>query len=168
MSKPLQTRDNEIERIQIMTGILRDYLMDNEENNHLIEGQEFSDNQLRNFLLLTVDYINTHIPPVSLKVSVRGFPSVAMWLDGASMFALKSAIHKFNRNAFQYNDSGTQVAVEEKAGDYERTLARITSEFRASVQSWKESSNLEQCYGGFSSEFLNLYVIGKRNLTRSL
>ena len=168
MSAPLKPLVNqaELDRLEKMTLILRDYLMDDEEKNHLIEDEEFTDLQLRGFLLLALDYYNTAIPPLAIGATVMTFPSISLWLDGASMFALKSAIHKFNRNSFQYNDSGTQVAVEEKAGDYERTLNRIIQEFRVSAQQIKESINLEQCYGGFSSEFLNLYVVGKRNITR--
>lgn len=156
----------ELDRLEKLVIALRDYLMDHEENNHLIEGQEFTDKQLQTFLLLALDYYNTAITPLAIQATVMTFPSLSLWLDGASIFALKSAIHKFNRNSFQYNDSGTQVVVEEKAGDYERTLQRLITEFRSSAQAIKENINLEQCYGGFSSEYLNLYVAGGRTYTR--
>lgn len=156
----------EMDRLEKLVIALRDYLMDYEENNHLIEGQEFTDKQLQTFLLLALDYYNTAVTPLAIKAGIMSFPSLSLWLDGASIFALKSAIHKFNRNAFQYNDSGTQVVVEEKAADYERTLQRLINEFRMSAQAIKESINLEQCYGGFSSEYLSLYVAGRRNLSR--
>lgn len=152
----------ERDRLEKLVVALRDYLMDHEENNHLIEGQEFTDKQLQTFLLLALDYYNTSVTPLAIRATIMTFPSLSLWLDGASIFALKSAIHKFNRNSFQYNDSGTQVVVEEKASDYERTLQRLINEFRMSAQAIKESINLEQCYGGFSSEYLTLYVAGGR------
>jgi hypothetical protein len=140
--------------------------MDTEENNHLIEGEEFSDKQLHSFVLLALDHYNNAITPISIKADVMSFPSLALWLDGAAIFALKSSIYRYNRNAFQYNDSGTQVMVEEKAADYERTLARLLNEFNSSARAIKENINLEQCYSGFSSEYLNLYIVGRRNISR--
>jgi hypothetical protein len=131
------------ERLAILVNVLRDYLMDWEESNHLIESREFTDNQLRSFLLMALD-----------------FPSLTLWLDTASMFALKSIIYRFNRNAFQYNDSGTSVSVEEKGPMYEATMQRIMQEVITACKSVKENINLENCYGGFSSEFLNMYVPG--------
>jgi len=153
----------ERDRLTKLTAALRGYLQDNAETNHLIEGEEFTDAQLQTFLLMALDYYSNVITPISIKATVLTFPSFSLWMDGASVFALKSAIHRFNRNAFQYNDSGTQVAVEEKAVDYERTLQRALNEFRTSAQAIKENINLEQCYGGFSSEYLDLYVVNLRN-----
>jgi hypothetical protein len=152
----------ERDRLRKMVVALRNYLQDDAETNHLIEGEEFSDTQLQTFLLMALDYYNNVITPISIKATVMTFPSFALWMDGASVYALKSAIHRFNRNSFQYNDSGTQVAVEEKAVDYERTLQRALQEFRSSAQAVKENINLEQCYGGFSSEYLDLYIIDLR------
>lgn len=148
------------ERLTILVNVLRDYLMDWEESNHLIESREFTDNQLRSFLLMALDFYNTRITPMSIQSTILDFPSLTLWLDTASMFALKSIIYRFNRNAFQYNDSGTSVSVEEKGPMYEATMQRIMQEVITACKSVKENINLENCYGGFSSEFLNMYVPG--------
>ena len=151
----------DLELLEQLTLILRDYLMDEEETNHLIEGQEFSDKKLSMAILLALDYYNSTITPLT-TVALDAFPSLSLLLDGAAIFALKSAIFKYLRNALNYNDAGVQVSVEEKAAEYERTLSRMLQEFNSKAQAMKESINLEGCYGGFNSEYLNLYIVGRR------
>lgn len=156
--------EEQLDRLEKLVNILREFLQDEAETNHLLEDTEFSDKQLRNFLLLALDYYNNVVTPISIRADVLTFPSLSLWLDGAAIFAMKSAIYRFQRNSFQYNDSGTQVAVEEKAGEYERTLQRLMAEFTQASRMIKENINMEQCYGGFSSEYLNLYTAGRRNI----
>jgi len=153
-----------MERLAQLVDILRDYIQDDEKTNHLLEDVEFSDQKLLGFLLLALDYYNNVVTPRSIQANVNTFPSLALWLDGAAVFALKSAIFRYQRNSFQYNDSGTQVVVEEKAAEYERTLQRALNEFMQACRQIKENINMEACYGGFSSEYLNLYTAGRRNL----
>lgn len=153
-----------LDRLSKLVNILRDYLQDTAETNHLIEGSEFSDQQLLSFLLMALDYYNNIVTPRSIRADVNTFPSLALWLDGAAIFALKSAIFRYQRNSFQYNDSGTQVVVEEKAAEYERTLQRMLQEFMQSCRQIKENINMEQCYGGFSSEYLLLYTAGRKSI----
>lgn len=155
-------QEREVERLDQLIVVLRDYLQDYAETNHLNQAQEFSDSQLKGFLLLTLDYYNNVITPIGIRAGVMDFPSLSLWLDGATVFAMKSAILRFQRNSFQYRDGDTQVAVEEKAAEYERTLQRALSEFSQAARMVKESINLEQCYGGISSEYLRLYTSGRR------
>lgn len=159
-------KPNEIdqERLGILENILRVYLQDFEENNHLIGKEEFTDEQLLTFLLMAMDLYNNRVTPVSIKATVMTFPSLTLWLDGAAIFALKSAIFKFQRNSFQYSDGGTQVVTDEKAPEYERTLQRMMAEWTQDARLVKESINLEGCYGGISSEYLTLYTSGYHGL----
>lgn len=157
------TSEVEQERIATLVNILRYYLQDFQEENHLLEKEEFTDNQLRTFLLMTLDHYNNRITPLAIQSKVMTFPSLTLWLDGAAIYALKSAIFRFQRNSFQYNDSGTQVMTDEKAPEYERTLQRMLAEWTQDARSTKESINLEGCYGGISSEYLRLYTIGYKN-----
>lgn len=169
MDKQLEPRVKEQnDRLETLIIVLRDYLMDHAEINHLIEGEEFSDNQLRTALLLALDHYNSRITPISITATVMTFPSLSLWLDGGAVYAIKTAIHKYIRNAFQYNDASVQVAVEEKSGAYEQTLQRLLTEFTDSCRAVKENINLESCYGGFSSEYLALYIVGRRNIARKV
>ena len=154
----------QLDRLEKMVLILRDYLQDDADSNHLLEKEEFSDKQLHGFLLMALDYYNNIVTPISIKSTVMDFPSLTLWLEGAAVFALKSAIFRYIRNNFSYNDSGVQVQVEEKSGEYERTLQRMMTEFTQAARMLKENINMEQVYGGFSSEYLNLYTAGRRNL----
>jgi hypothetical protein len=154
----------EADRLTKISLILRDYLRDSEETNYLLEGEEYSDNQLRTYTLLALDYYNSSITPISIRADVMTFPSLSLWLDGSAMFALKSSIFRYCRNAFTYNDSGVQVSVEEKAAEYERTVQRLIQEFDSKARAIKEHINLEGCYGGFSSEYLNLFIVGRHNI----
>lgn len=159
-SDPVNNNDKELERLQIISNILRTYLQDFEENNHLLGKEEFTDQQILSFLLMALDHFNNRITPVSIKVKVMEMPSLTLWLDCAAIYALKSAIFKFQRNSFQYNDGGTQVVTDEKAPEYERTLQRMLAEWTQDARLVKESMNLERCYGGISSEYLRLYMSG--------
>lgn len=156
--------EKSLERLQIISNILRTYLQDFEENNHLIGKEEFTDEQILTFLLMAMDQYNNRVTPVSIKADVMTFPSLTLWLDGAAIFALKSAIFKFQRNSFQYSDGGTQVVTDEKAPEYERTLQRMMAEWTQDARLVKESINLEGCYGGISSEYLTLYTSGYHGL----
>ena len=147
----------EQERLEKMAALLRDYIMDFEEINHLNEGEEFTQNQLILYVIMAHDAFNTQITPIT-NFTILDFPSLSCWLDGAAYYAMKAAVFKYIRNAFQYNDSGVQVAVEEKAAEYERTLQRLEQRFFDAGQRIKEHINLEGCYGGFNSEYLNLYI----------
>lgn len=141
--------------------VLRDYLMDTEEVNHLIEGEEYTDQKLSLCLLMALDAYNS-IPPISLRATVQSFPSLNLFIEGGAIYALKSSVHKWIRNAFQYNDAGVQVSVEEKSAEYERTVQRLMTEWNANARAIKQSENLEGCYGGLNSEYLSLYVISRR------
>ena len=158
----------ENERLELLTIILRDFLMDKEEVNHLIEGEEFSDQKLRSCLLLSLDYYNSCIQPREVSATVMTFPSLSLWLEGAAIYALKSKIFSYIRNAFMYNDAGVQVSVEEKAAEYERTVQRMLGEYIKTAQNIKENINLTACVGSFSSEYLQLYIIGRRNISRKI
>ena len=156
--------EKSLERLQVLTNICRIYLQDFEENNHLIGKEEFTDEQILTFLLMAMDHYNNRVTPISIKAEVLTFPSLTLWLDGAAIFALKSAIFKFQRNSFQYSDGGTQVVTDEKAPEYERTLQRLMAEWTQDARLVKESINLEGCYGGISSEYLTLYTSGYHGL----
>ena len=161
--KPLTARQvDALKRLEMCAIILRDFLMDHEELNHLIEGEEHTDQKLHSYLLMAIDSWNT-ITPITITADIFTFPSLTLLIEGAAIWSLKSAIFRYLRNAFQYNDSGVQVAVEEKAAEYERTLQRALTEWETKALKVKEHINLEGCYGGFSSEYLELYIIGRRS-----
>jgi hypothetical protein len=147
--------------LEKLSTVLRDYMSDYPEQNHLIEGSEFSDTQLVSFLLMTIDKFNS-IPPITMRSGLADFPSLTLLLEGAAIYALKSAVFKYIRNAFQYNDSGVQVAVEEKAAEYERTIQRMLTEWMESAREIRQNLNLESAYGGVQSEYLNLFIVGRR------
>lgn len=157
---PQQQKD--LELLEKLAIILRDFLMDTAEVNHLIEDEEFNDSKLQMCLLMALDSYNTSITPISITSTISTFPSLSLIIEGGAIYALKSAIFKYIRNAFGYNDAGVQVSVEEKSAEYERTLQRMLSEWTEKCMRLKEHINLEGCYGGFSSEYLNIYIVGRR------
>lgn len=157
---PKQQAD--LDLLEKLVVVLRDYLMDKEEVNHLVESEEYEDTQLHMYIMMALDCYNTSVTPISIRSSLSEFPSLTLLLEGAAIYALKSSIFKYIRNSFQYNDAGVQASVEEKAGEYERTVQRMLAEFTQKAQAIKEHINLEGCYGGFNSEYLNLYIVGRR------
>ena len=153
----------ELDLLEKCTIVLRDFLQDFEEINHLVEGEMYTDQQLMTYLLMGGVEAYNSIPPISLRANLVGFPSLNLLIEGGAIFALKSSIFRYRRNAMNYSDAGVQVAVEEKADEYERTVQRMLQEWMLSAKSIKQSVNLESCYGaGLNSEYLNLFVVGRR------
>ena len=137
--------------------MLRTYLSDSAEDNTLIAGSENDKERLLLCLVLAVDDFNRSITPITAH-TLENFPSLTLLMEGAAIQSLKQAIFKYIRNSLQYNDGGVNVSLMEKSQEYETALRRMSDMYYTRAQRLKEAMNLEQCYGGVSSEYMDLYT----------
>lgn len=59
------------------------------------------------------------------------------------------------RNHLPYNDAGLSVAEFAKSGEYQTLMGSYQTLFREGALSWKYQKNIEQGFGGVSSEYAN-------------
>lgn len=130
---------------------VRAYIHDYSENNHLIEGEEFSDGSIQLAMKLALSDYNT-IPPLS-TVSPKMFPSLSLLLYGtlAHLFLGKAA--NLARNTMAYSDGGLNIPVEERAELYMNLGNQYMTQFKDLANRLKIQQNIESGYGSVSSDY---------------
>jgi hypothetical protein len=141
MSTPILT----VEEVQ-------EHIRDASENNHLIDGQEFSPTVINIAIKLAISEWNT-IPPLSVA-SLESFPMGAksVLMNGTlwKLFAGQAAL--LARNTMNYSDGGLQVPVEERFPLYIQMAAMYEQSFMNAAQRLKIHLNMEDGWGGVMSD----------------
>lgn len=129
---------------------VREFLSDYAANNHLLDGEEFSDNFIKLCITLGVDAYNT-VPPMSVT-TVDMFPSkiILLWGTMWQMFEGKAML--FARNTLSYSDGGIQIPVEEKCDMYRGLASDCQNMFMTQVKALKINLNMESGWGYVSSD----------------
>jgi len=123
---------------------VRVWLRDNDpEANLLIDDFEFSPEEMRTAMTLTVDYWNDQ-PPYIRNYDYDKFPFRSKLLTGTAANLLFMAAHRFRRNALQYSAGGLSVQDQEKYQQYDAAAARLWQEYKDWVPMNKRSINAEQ------------------------
>ena len=123
---------------------VRVWLRDNDpEANLLIDDFEFSPEEMRTAMTLTVDYWNDQ-PPYLRNYDYDKFPFRSKLLTGTAANLLFMAAHRFRRNALQYSAGGLSVQDQEKYQQYDAAAARLWQEYKDWVPMNKRSINAEQ------------------------
>lgn len=154
--KPTNVRQ-ENPQVEKLIRVLRSYLRDDSTENSLIDGSENDKERLLLCLVLAVDDFNKSVTPIT-SYTLERFPSLTLLLEGAAIQSLRQAIFKYIRNSLQYSDGGVNISLMEKSTEYENVLRRMSERYYSRVQKVKEALNLEACYGGTDSEYMNLYL----------
>ena len=76
-------------RMERLIPLLREYLGDYAENNHLLQAEEFNDKKLSLCILLALDMFNNTIMPRT-SISLETFPSLDLMLEGAALDTLET------------------------------------------------------------------------------
>jgi hypothetical protein len=136
--------------------IVREYLRDSAGNNHLIDGEEFSDIVINLAMDLACSEYNL-IPP-GTAVDRFTFPNKALLMSGTlyKMFAGQSAL--LARNTMQYSDGGIQIPVEERFALYQSLAAMYQNDFQNGTRVLKTSINLENGWGEVRSDYASMPV----------
>jgi hypothetical protein len=129
---------------------VREYISDYAINNHLIDGEEFSDSFIALNMDLAIDEFN--IVPPATGYRLDSFPSKAILMNGTlwKMFEGKAAL--FARNTMSYSDGGLQIPIEEKTEAYRALSGDFQAIFNAQVRSYKIHINMESGWGEVRSD----------------
>ena len=120
---------------------VRIWLRDNDPYaNNLIQDFEFTPEEIRTAMTLTVDYWNDR-PPYIRNYDYTEFPFRSQLLTGTAANLLFIAANRYRRNSLQYSAGGTMVADQEKYQQYDAAGARLWEEYKAWVVENKRAIN---------------------------
>lgn len=127
---------------------VRIWLRDNDPAaNLLLDDFEFSPEEIRTAMTLTVDAWNDQ-PPYIAAYDYDKFPWRSKLLQGTAANLLFMAAHRFRRNALQYSAGGLSIQDQEKYREYDQAGEALWEQYREWVLFNKRSLNAEQ---GFAS-----------------
>ena len=146
---------------------LRAFLIDYVETNPLIAKEENSDDSLQFAIEDAMEFIGKSYQP-TLTYTVRDIRGTVPWFlvrDGAIINVLKSNLINSARNQHSYTDSGgVQERDLDTYGRYINILNIMESRWDAELRKFKAALNIEQGYGGVSSEFALHYEQNMDNI----
>jgi hypothetical protein len=127
---------------------VRFFLMDRTASeNFLLDDLEFTDDEINNAMVLTVDRYNATPPMVDMYTS-ETFPFRYEMLLGASSILMKIKSINMMRNNLNYQTSdGVAINDLDKRREYLGMAQALEQEFMDRIMKIKISRNAEQCYG---------------------
>lgn len=130
---------------------VQEYIRDRAENNHLVDGTEFTATVITLAMDLAVSAWNM-VPPVSVS-TVETFPSKALLMSGTlwKMFMGQAAL--LARNTMTYTDGGLQIPVEERFQLYQALAAMYGEDFQTQARALKTHFNIEEGWGEVGSDY---------------
>lgn len=130
---------------------VQEYIRDRAENNHLLDGMEFTPTVITLAMDLVVSAYN-YMPPIS-ATTVNTFPSKALLMSGTlwKMFAGQAAL--LARNTMNYSDGGIQIPVEERFALYQSLAEMYGADFTTNARYLKTHLNIEEGWGMVSSDY---------------
>ncbi len=138
---------------QLVT-MLRNFLMDAADKNVLKGVEEYSNEQLKMFLDLSLDDWNTTPPPLSF-VSLTNHPSPRMLMYGATIIACELSGLLQIRNSLPYNEGGMHIPIMEKGPAYQGHANFLSKKYETQKTNFKIMRNIAQGWGGApSSEWI--------------
>lgn len=126
---------------------VRIFLRDTDpEANLLIDDFEFSPEEIRTAMNITVDRWND-TPPDICRMDYDEFPYRSILLMGVASNLLSMAAHRYRRNSLAINAGGTSVNDQEKAGQYDQAAARLRDEYLHAIRTKKRELNTNMGWG---------------------
>ena len=126
---------------------VRIWLRDNDpEENRLIDDFEWTPEEIRHAMTLTVDYYN-ETPPFIGRYDYDRFPNRFHLLQGTAANLLYMAAHRYRRNQLNYSAGGVTVDDQNKYQQYDAAGDKLWSEYKAWVSASKKAANAEQGWG---------------------
>ncbi len=135
---------------------VRTYIHDFADQNHLIDGEEFSDEAIELAMRMAVGDYNL-MPPLE-RLEPKQFPSITLLMYGtlAHLFLGKAA--HLARNTMSYSDGGLQIPIEERAELYLTLGNQYLAQFRETAVKLKAQLNMEAGWGSVRSDYSNLPI----------
>ena len=123
---------------------VRIWLRDNDpEANKLLDDFEFTPEEIRTAMTLTVDYWNDQ-PPYIRSYDYDKFPYRSQLLTGTAANLLFMAAHKFRRDSLQYSAGGLTIQDQEKYQQYDTAGGSLWGQYQDWVTRNKRALNAEQ------------------------
>lgn len=131
---------------------VREFLADYAENNHLLDGVEFSDTRISLATKLAVSEFNM-LPPVG-GVSVDTFlrQGAAVLLYGICWKLLEGQAALLARNHMSYSDGGISLPIEERMELYLRLAGTFREQYMSAATRLKQYLNIESGFGEVGSD----------------
>ncbi len=133
---------------------VRDYLVDSPENNHLLDGIEFTDKRIELCKKAALSDYNV-IPPRS-NITEETFLSFGLMLDGICYHLFKGQLALAARNQMSYTDGGLNIPIEERFTYYQYLMDFYRQQFQQKATELKKEINMESMWGSISSDYVNL------------
>lgn len=134
---------------------LRRYLNDTAEQNELHLIEESSDYELFIALQDALDDINYSYQPETVY-KISDFPSWGLLRDQALIHVLTMKGLHSARNTLSFNDAGgINVQDEDVYGRYINYYNVMIAKVDRKIMEFKRSKNIDNCYGGVHSEYLD-------------
>lgn len=126
---------------------IRVVLRDNcPEDNILLDDYEYSPEEIRTAMNITMDYWNDQPPNLGFMDYDR-FPYRSKLLLGVTAHLLGMAAHRYRRNSLAINAGGTSVNDQDKAREYDAASQRLWAEFTQWVRMKKRELNCNRGWG---------------------
>lgn len=135
---------------------VRTYIHDFSDQNHLIDGEEFSDEGIQLAMRMAAGDYNL-IPPLS-NLAPSQFPNVTLLMYGTLGHLFLGKAAHLARNTMSYSDGGLQIPVEERAELYLTLGNQYMAQFKESGAKLKLQMNMESGWGSVKSDYANLPV----------
>lgn len=126
---------------------IQGFLRDNDpEKNLLLDGLEFSPEEIEQAATMAIDYWN-EVPPNIGAYRYPRFPYRYHLLIGTSAQLLRMAAHLYRRNELPSRIGGGTHSDQSKAAPYDQAADRLWTEYRQWVTTKKYQLNIEQGWG---------------------
>lgn len=123
---------------------VRIWLRDNNpEANTLLDDFEFTPEEIRTAMTLTVDYWNDR-PPYIRNYDYNKFPYRSQLLMGTAANLLFIAAHRYRRNSLTYQAGGMSIQDQDKYQQYDGAGQKLWQQYQEWVISNKRALNAEQ------------------------
>lgn len=126
---------------------VRIFLRDTDpEANLLLDDFEFSPEEIRTAMNITVDRWND-MPPDICRMDYDEFPYRSILLMGVASNLLSMAAHRYRRNSLSINAGGTSVSDQDKFAQYDQAATRLREEYLHAMRVKKRELNSNQGWG---------------------
>ena len=138
----------------ITTEDIRDFLADYTEDNILIDGVEYTDQEIERAIKFTVAKYNAFTP---ITAATKDDINIWILLTGATSYLLRRTAHLQARNQATYQDGDVApIGVHDKAALYASLSRELQADFDKQAQQVKIQCNLESAYGSVGSGYKNV------------
>lgn len=134
---------------------IRDYLADSPENNHLIDGEEFTNSRIDLAMILAVDSYNTTPPLGGANLETL---SASLLLYGTLWHLYVGQTALAARNQMSYSDGGLTIPIEERYQFYMQMAQMYEGMFKSALKDEKISKNMEAGWGQVVTDYASFPI----------